>query len=665
MEINKLQAKSFHVAYRADIDGLRAFAVMAVLIYHAFPPYLSSGYIGVDVFFVISGYLISSIILNGAADGTLQFRHFYISRMKRLLPALLLVMVTCYGFGWLVMLTSEYMQLSQHIIANALLIYNFFLHYNIGYFSPEAKTQPLLHLWSLAIEAQYYLFWPMVLWGLIKARLAPLLVSLLLASVSFYLCVEWAGRNPFSSFYLPHMRMWELLTGSALACWMARNSAPLSAVVANVLAIIGVLLLCYALYVLNHRSVFPNAWALLPVLGTALIIVAGPASWFNRYVLSARPFVWLGLISYPLYLWHWPLLSFAHITHSGIMDFSTRTVCMALALVLATFTYKFIEIPARRSAYRIYRPEVLIFALACMVAVSVHTYQKNGIGSRMIARNAMLNIIGRDRTTDALISSGCGIARYLQKNFPECFSDNRGNVKYALLGDSKAGVLFPGLVRTSSEAGRWLIIGGYGYSAPVPVLSDNTIYRRYQAITTVALDALAQNTEIKVVVFAVSVRLLFMLRNDRDLEDLPTTQNFDVVLEGLSAAVGKLTSAGKKVILLVDNPTLPPVTDCIIRRSSIDMLNKLLIRPNPACELPLDRYKYLTANYTKLLTGVQQRYPKDVEIFDATSRLCNTQRGVCTHKLYGVQLYNVSDHLSDWAAGLIGSDLNTFLRNNY
>lgn len=332
-------------AYRPDIDGLRALAVLAVLGYHAFPGVVPGGFVGVDVFFVISGFLITGIILEEQRRDAFSFAGFYWRRIRRIFPALILVLAACLALGWRVLLPDEFAQLGRHVAAGAGFVSNLALWRESGYFDSAAELKPLLHLWSLGIEEQYYLVWPLALFLFRRHPRRMLAMVLGVGALSFLLNVAMVDRHPSSVFYLPFTRFWELLGGSLLAClgfgmparW--RDAAGFA----------GAALIALAIALLSGRSAFPGVWALAPVAGAMLVISAGPSAWLNRALLSNRLAVYIGLVSYPLYLWHWPLLAYARIVHGAEPPAGLRTGLLALGLVLSVLTYELVEKKIRRA----------------------------------------------------------------------------------------------------------------------------------------------------------------------------------------------------------------------------------------------------------------------------------------------------------------------------
>ena len=306
--------------YRPDIDGMRAIAIILVVIYHAFPKFITGGFFGVDVFFVLSGYLISTIIIEQLNSNSFRLTDFYVRRIKRIVPALITVMVVSLILGWFLLLPMEYKQLGKHLLGGSTFISNFLSWNEVGYFDGAAESKPLLHLWSLSVEEQFYLLWPITLsWFYTKKYNLFNLIGLI-ALFSFILNIILVKINTEAAFYFPVARFWELMLG-AMIIYCTPKTTPTIAFIRNHRSFISFLglfvIVAVCLYVKKQFQI-PGFWALLPTLGAALLIIS-ENGWVNRNVLSSRFMVWLGQISYPLYLWHWPILSFLHITHDDII----------------------------------------------------------------------------------------------------------------------------------------------------------------------------------------------------------------------------------------------------------------------------------------------------------------------------------------------------------
>jgi peptidoglycan/LPS O-acetylase OafA/YrhL len=366
------QIKSLHPAYRADIDGLRAVAVVAVVAFHAFPGALPGGFIGVDIFFVISGFLISTIVFSNLEHSRFSVRDFYIRRIRRIFPALIVVLCAGLAFGWYALLQDEFARLGKHVAGGAAFILNFVFLKESGYFDTAAAAKPMLHLWSLSIEEQFYLFWPLLVAYVWRRQFSFLKLTALVALASFAVNIYLANHKPIAAFYSPQSRFWELMIGGILA-YITLHAPELNRGLQNTRSLLGCALLAAGFAYINTGRAFPGWWALMPTLSGFLIISAGPTSWFNRIVLSNRVLVWVGLISYPLYLWHWPLLSFARIVSGAAPSLAWRTAAVALAVILAWLTYRFIETPFRAGNGG--RKAAFAGALMCVIcAVAVLAY---------------------------------------------------------------------------------------------------------------------------------------------------------------------------------------------------------------------------------------------------------------------------------------------------
>lgn len=367
--VDRVRKKHALPGYRTDIDGLRAVAILSVVLFHAFPPLLPGGFVGVDVFFVISGFLISGIIFKGLEQGSFDFVKFYVHRARRIFPALILVLAGVYVSGWLFLLPGEFSLLGKHIAAGAGFVQNFVLWTESGYFDTASELKPLLHLWSLAIEEQFYLAYPLMIWAAWRVGLNVLVLVILVGLASFGVNLNDISHDPVGAFFLPHARIWELLVGGAGAyihlvgqtrsggssrlfgiAWTLPESLKAGragVILKNCVAAGGLMLILVSVFGLHKGIQFPGWRALLPVVGAVSLIMAGPDAWVNRKVLSNRWMVFIGLISYPLYLWHWPLLSFAHLVSGRSPAVEVRVALLLLALLLAWLTYVLVERPIR------------------------------------------------------------------------------------------------------------------------------------------------------------------------------------------------------------------------------------------------------------------------------------------------------------------------------
>jgi len=369
---------SFHPKYRPDIDGLRAIAVLAVVIFHAFPRYLPGGFIGVDIFFVISGYLITSIITSNLNAQTFSFLDFYSRRVRRIFPTLIVVLLFTYFCGWFLLSNAEYEQVGKHIAAGASFISNFILWAESGYFDNAAETKPLLHLWSLGIEEQFYLIAPLFFWCIHKFKKFPIIVAAL-ALMSFGINIFLKDVSLTADFFSPFGRSWELLVGSLLSLY--RQEMLQKSKWSGLLPLFGLTLLVVGFCVINPEVAFPGWWALIPVLGTALIIFSDSKSWINRRILSNSLLVWIGVISYPFYLWHWPIFTFWRLTHIQEIGYWTYLGLIFVSVIFSYVTYLLIEGPIRRRASWIVTVLLLILMLLVGV-IGINCFYREGLPMR-------------------------------------------------------------------------------------------------------------------------------------------------------------------------------------------------------------------------------------------------------------------------------------------
>lgn len=461
-------ANMLNIKYRPDIDGLRAIAVISVLIFHAFPEFLPGGFIGVDIFFVISGFLISTIIFENLSIGEFSFADFYARRIRRIFPALLLVLTCSWIVAWFTLLPEEFKSLGKHVLGGAGFISNLVLWNESGYFDTVASTKPLLHLWSLGIEEQFYLIWPVLLWIAFRMKISLIGMTFYLLLASFLSNIALVNILPIAVFYAPMTRTWELLAGAILA-WalMPPKNIALGHIQSfvqnltikqkNICSGIGLLLLVGGINLITEKSAFPGWWALMPVFGAVLLILSGPQAWLNRHLLSNKIMIFFGLISFPLYLWHWPLLSFARIINPSNSEWM-RVLLLFISVLLAWLTYRFIERPLRMSAQTnvwFTQKFIISFLVFLMVAIGYAGYAayiRDGIPIKRVlltSDNPVLNkiLIYKFETGAAYRMGNC----FLTDNQPaedanSCPSDKNPNKPTLVLwGDSHAAHLYPGV----------------------------------------------------------------------------------------------------------------------------------------------------------------------------------------------------------------------------
>ncbi len=463
--------ESATLRYRPHIDGLRGLAVISVICYHAFPGAVHGGLVGVDIFFVISGFLISSILYADfrapASSLGSVIANFYARRVRRIFPALIIVLVACFVIGFVLLTPGELERLALDIVASTGFCLNFLLAGRAGYFDSSSSSNPVLHLWSLAIEEQFYLAWPLVIWIATRCRIKMLPVAVFLGALSFFWNEQRYAGTDAAAFYLPQMRLWELLIGAIAAAVfpliprttseavsdpggpmapesLSRHRA--AGVLDEALSIIGIALIGAGLVTIRGDFSLPNNWTLLPTVGAAFVVCSGGSAWFNRRILSNRILVWVGLISYPLYLWHWPLLSFALISSDHPNSQLLKASLLAASVVLAWITYRLAEAPVRRSK----RSRGVIMALAgTMAAIAGFGYVSKraaGFPSRFPRLLNEISTFNYDPATAVRQGTYFLMGDRDESNFPKDPNEiNKEKPTIYLWGDSHAAALYPGL----------------------------------------------------------------------------------------------------------------------------------------------------------------------------------------------------------------------------
>ncbi|MDP1631814.1 MAG: acyltransferase family protein [Caulobacter sp.] len=435
--------------YRADIDGLRALAVLAVVGFHAGVPFMGGGFAGVDVFFVLSGYLIAGIVAERQKSGDFSLSWFWERRIRRIFPALMTVLAAVSVMAWVLLTPRDLTDYSRSMIAALASVSNLFFWTHSGYFAAEDLTRPLLHTWSLGVEEQFYLVFPVFM--LLAARLFPGRVRTVLgalALLSLGLGVWMAKAQPDAAFYLPFPRAWELLTGVLLALW--RPSLPQGRW-RHAAGLVGVAMVVATVLLFDKTTPWPGFAALLPVLGTALVLV-GEGGIVGR-LLSVRPLVWTGLVSYSLYLWHWPLLTFQHLLAPGPWP---TAAAVLLAVALSALSLRFIERPFRGDRL-LTRKQVFVAGAASILllgALAGAAVAGKGFPQRLDARAQAMNS-RLNRSPDAAYRDGtCFVsAAYDVKDYPRavCAGHDPKRPDWLLVGDSHAASLWSGLAAANPD----------------------------------------------------------------------------------------------------------------------------------------------------------------------------------------------------------------------
>lgn len=592
-----------HLLYRPDIDGLRALAVLLVVGFHAFPGIFHGGFIGVDIFFVISGFLISSIVYNELDAKSFSFKDFYARRIRRIFPPLIPVFMFCLAFGWFDLLPDEYAQLGAQVAGGAVFISNIILWNEVGYFDVAAEVKPLLHLWSLGIEEQFYIIWPLLLFIFWKWKNKLMVVVVFAAIMMFSKNVLEIRSSPSTVFYLPQFRFWELLIGALLAYVQRKHFEPIQAFIDNhcsKLVFLGLALISSALFFLTKESRFPGWWALLPTIGASLIICAGSAAPFNQKILASKPFVLVGLISYPLYLWHWPLLSFLHIVDGPVPRTLLKILAVLLAIILAAASYHLLEKPIRFGTRKAIKTLALICAMILLAFAGMAIFYSGGFPSRLPDK---FLIIGEQFKRIPSGTSDC-IKKYFGGGNSYCrISDIDSPPTVVIIGDSHAGHFYWGLKDYYQQKGGNLLNLGAGGCPPFRTIAgashpgidqiDCSWYpKAFQKITS--------DQNIKTVVLAFHHAEYF--RDDIQIfyhSSQVQGTNFEKAKIALIDTIRSLENSGKKVVLIYDMPDI-----------NIDIKQCFQVRPfvkaHQECAIGEGVYKKDMKQYQELIQDVKE-----------------------------------------------------------
>lgn len=644
---DKLSIRTNHykLPYRPDIDGLRAIAVISVIIFHTFPRILKGGFVGVDIFFVISGYLISSIIISDLKTSNFSLKQFYIRRIKRIFPCLLLVLYATYIIGWITLFDFEYKQLSKHIIAGSTFTSNFTLLKESGYFDSTSETKPLLHLWSLAIEEQFYIIWPLLIY-VILSRNINLTVCLVTAFItSFTLNLITINLNTSTAFYMPHTRFWELIIGSILA-HIEINKPQITNYLKHrkfqsLTSAIGWALILISLFSIRKNHIFPGAIALLPTIGTALIIASGSTNFLSK-ILSNKIIVFIGLISFPLYLWHWPIISFLNIIYGHSQPIMYKVYAIATTFCLATLTFYFVEKPIRFHS-RKFIPSILIIFIASIGVIGYYSVRSDGLPNRDANMHYLQSKYSLTR--QANINEECkNYINNINPTFDYCMFHNAGSDHtIAIIGDSHAHTAYDGLYKALEQKTiNTVLLSNSGCPSLIGAeYGDNSIKKEEcrKKINDI-LSLITNKTDIKtVLIFARSTLYTtgkyFGGASGNNLDYIPIPMN--QFKESLKNTIGIIERAGKTAYYVTENPELI--------NHPIDCINRPFKQSSITCDVPKTIVESRHEEFFNMLKALNSK-----NIIQTIDIFCPND--TCISSINGDSLYIDYDHLS-----LLGSDL--------
>ncbi len=634
--------------YRRDVDGLRAVAVLPVMLFHAGLPFFPGGFVGVDVFFVISGYLIGTLIQQDLQQGRFTLAGFYERRIRRIIPALATVMLACVPAAWLLMPPADLKDFAESLAAVSLFVSNLLFWSESGYFDTAAELKPLLHTWSLAVEEQFYLLFPLLLgWAHRHRRVGRgLLAALGVASLAL---AQWQLRQqPDAAFYLLPARFWELAAGVLAAFVLLERPSPGTPVLRQAGAAAGLLMIAGAALLFDRDTPFPGLAALLPVAGSVLVILfAGPDNLTGRLLASRLP-VGIGLISYSAYLWHQPLLALSRYREHALGTETMGVLLIALSLALAWLSWRFIERPFRTRGV-LSTKAVMRFALIVGLAFIVlgfagHRY--NGFAQQRTSaktRQLLATAVKHPKT------KGCATSGWnYRKPADACVFGDRSVQEVAVLGDSHANMLSYPLADVLNPLGvavRQLSFGGCEPAlgergAQGPQAHDSAC----AAWTSEALAYLKAHAEIDTVVIA--YRLYTHLHGGHvdaypeqphNIDEQTRERRWNAYVR----LIRELTAAGKRVVVLQQVPE--------VRRRIHDLI---FVAADPAAPIISVSRAWWDGRRGYALRR-QDELPAGVLQVDPTGLFCDADH--CYASSRGIAYYFDHNHLSATGASLLAS----------
>ena len=645
--------------YRREVDGLRALAIVPVVLFHAGFQSFSGGFVGVDVFFVISGYLITLKILEDIDDGRFSIVDFYERRARRILPALFCMMLVCIPIAWVSMIPSDFQAFATNGVAVSLFVSNFAFWQQDGYFAPNSEQNPLLHTWSLAVEEQFYLFFPLfvaalfvfgrrwVIAGVAAVAVCSLLLAQLGGNLSFTppfidAPFEWFNQPDFASFYLPLGRAWELMLG-ALAAFYLQRRAPVPGRSSDILALAGLGLILYSVFAFDPGTLFPSVYTLVPTVGALLLILFAHKGTHVARWLSHPSLVGIGLISYSLYLWHQPVFAFARLRTIGELTPAVLAGLILLIAVLSFLSWRYVEAPFRRrrlvSRRQIFQYSAL--AMVAFLAFGMVGYATRGFDHRFDS-NALAH-----KELKTFEDSQCRSFR----------ADDVGGYcalgadvapSFAMVGDSHAAALFDSVGREVRQHGLAFLAFGADWCAPLYGFELTRTHCREKV--RAGLDALLADERIQFVVLAAEWSLYStghrwgldpQLASDDVGSAAELEDNVVVFARALHATVDLLRSHGKAVVLIDPTPELDFDLSHTLERQ------QFLESDDPIRAPSLADYRRRNAAVLSLFAGLENR----VERIRTQAIFCadGTDRCVIFDR-EGRPLYSDSNHLNELGA---------------
>lgn len=642
--------------YTPDIDGLRALAVMLVVFNHISISLFSGGFIGVDIFFVISGYLITAIIYKEITEKHFSIGHFYKKRVIRLAPAFFTVLLITSVFSLWMMLPNELLSYAKSIVYSTFLMANVYMRKEVGgYFSTSADEIPLLHLWSLGVEEQFYIFWPLLLLLLVRKTHVKWFIWIVLSFIIFSLfyAEQQILKNADKAYYRMPVRAVEMLLG-ALVCFLPKLNIHAVLVRITTWAALIVLIVCAIQF--NEQTIFPGLNALIPCVATATILYCTRIQANLNFLLAHPISTWIGKISYPMYLWHWPIIVFLNIY---LVKFTPMIQCfvISISIILAYFTYKFIELPAKKWLVLPNKKVILMGFLLPSTIFSIFAgliYVTHGLPDRFDEKVGR-QVAALDSAAHILRKS-CHDAPKDRTQLPDssicAFGDvNKSKIDILLLGDSHANSMVGALDIWAKDAN----LRGYDPTqSTTPYLPDVKMFERKSTNVFAENIQFTERNEsltayIEKTKYSITVITAFFptyLSSKVKLVDGKAETNQEVFEQSMIRALTRIFKMSDRVILILDVPSIKGLqANCVVRAYSLGISKE--------CLIPAQKMRDRDRDYLKVISDLKQKFPK-LEVVNPNLIICNEM--VCQSALNEIPLYRDKDHhhLSDLGAAEFG-----------
>lgn len=648
--------------YRPEIDGLRAVAVIPVVLFHAGVPWLSGGFVGVDIFFVISGYLITTILMTSAEQNTFSIITFYERRIRRIFPALFAVLAISTLLASWILLAPEFNNFGKSLFYSTLFLSNHFFMGDVGYFAGAADTKPLLHMWSLAVEEQFYIFFPLYIFGMVKfAKNILLSITIGIFSLSFLACIILTQHFPDMAFYLAPTRAWELLAGAILA--LLPHGRKLNSFLAQLIGLAGLASIGCAIFIFDETTAFPGYAALLPVFGAAAIIYSSSTQkTLTGNLLSLYPIRFIGLISYSLYLWHWPFIVFYKLWRIEHPSSFEIFVVIIITFFVATLSWRYIEGPFRNRNFLAKRSQVITSGIAVMLTTAtfgIAIALLDGFPDRF--PNQITPILAKQ--ADSWARENCTRIPAINGVTNTACPVGEGPPRFAVLGDSHGAALLPAFDAASqltNTAGIFI-----GNSGCIPLLNISQTRQGFQNCylhNDLTIDYLAKNPNLKDI-YLVSRWSIYALgepfgkRQGKNvyIKDLLSkskslAENKLVFERNLTKTLSALNQVGRNIFIVTQIPETE--FDIPITSARAIWLNKTVdLRPTSAAYIA--RQAFVSKQFQK----AQNEF--DITIIPIEKAACPFE--FCIVEKGGLPVYRDDNHITIDYAKSLGPFLAPFL----